>query len=307
MLIDETHKKWFTVTLIILGVSAAAYVPYALTAPNGPTGGSWLGLTYGIVGYGFMIYAGLLMGRKKRPIWRIGKAQTWMRGHLWFGLASLPLILFHAGFHFGGALTWTLMVLFFFVWLSGIFGALMQNYIPRMMTVEVPMETIFEQIELVRDKLREEADRVVEAICGSVLEGMKTTVTATQAAPSLAGTVMSAPVGAPVLEVEEGSAIRLREFYEVEVIPFLESPDVGGSPLAEAKRAEAVFQQMRTLLPQAFHDAVDDLENICDEERGLNRQARLHHWMHLWLLVHIPMSLALLLLGAVHAVMALAY
>jgi hypothetical protein len=37
------------------------------------------------------------------------------------------------------------------------------------------------------------------------------------------------------------------------------------------------------------------------------RQELLHRWLHGWLLVHIPLSLALILLGAVHAVMALRY
>jgi hypothetical protein len=53
------------------------------------------------------------------------------------------------------------------------------------------------------------------------------------------------------------------------------------------------------------HDVLTDLENICDEARQLLRQERLHRWLHGWLLLHIPLSLALILLGAVHAVMAL--
>jgi hypothetical protein len=36
-------------------------------------------------------------------------------------------------------------------------------------------------------------------------------------------------------------------------------------------------------------------------------QERLHHWLHGWLLVHIPLSLALIGLGFVHAVVALRY
>jgi hypothetical protein len=52
---------------------------------------------------------------------------------------------------------------------------------------------------------------------------------------------------------------------------------------------------------------LQDLEDICDEARQLVRQEQLHHLLHGWLLVHIPISLALILLGAVHAVMALRY
>jgi hypothetical protein len=64
---------------------------------------------------------------------------------------------------------------------------------------------------------------------------------------------------------------------------------------------------VRTLLPAAAHGTLADLEDICDEARQLRKQEQLHHWMHYWLLIHIPLSLALILLGAVHAVMALRY
>jgi len=64
---------------------------------------------------------------------------------------------------------------------------------------------------------------------------------------------------------------------------------------------------LRTLLPAAGHAALEDLSDICDEARQLRRQELLHHWLHDWLLLHIPLSLALILLGAVHAVMALHY
>ena len=306
MLIDDTHKKWFVATLVVMGVSTAVYIPYAMTAPNGPTGGSWLGLTYGIVGSALMLFAGALSVRKKWRIQRIGKAQTWMRGHLWLGTISLPLILFHAGFAFGGALTSVLMWLFIFVIVSGFAGAALQHYLPRLMTSQVPMETIFEQLPDIRAKLKDEADQLVDSICAPV-EGRAPAAARTPALSLGSGTVVAVPVGAAVAEVEEAAAHRLREFYTNEVVPFLEHPDLGGSELAEAKRAEAVFRQLRTLLPATFHPVVADLENICEEERQLTRQVKLHHWLHGWLMLHLPISFALLLLGTVHAVMALAY
>ena len=305
MLIDQTHRKWIVATLLILSVSTALYIPYHLFWPNGPSGGSWPGLTYGIVGSALMLFAGALSVRKKWRIWRIGQAQTWMRGHLWLGLISLPLILFHAGFAFGGALTSVLMWLFIFVIVSGIAGAALQHYLPRLMTSQVPMETIFEQLPDIRAKLKDEADQVVDAICAAV-EG-RAPAPARTPSLSLGGTVVAAPLGAAVVEVEEAAAHRLREFYTNEVVPFLEHPDLGGSELAETKRADAVFRQMRTLMPAAFHPAVDDLESICEEERQLTRQAKLHKWLHTWLMIHLPVSFALLLLGTIHAVMALAY
>jgi hypothetical protein len=64
---------------------------------------------------------------------------------------------------------------------------------------------------------------------------------------------------------------------------------------------------LRTVLPSDAHDATRKLEEICEEERQLRRQVRMHHWQHGWLLLHVPLSLALLLLGCVHAIMALRY
>jgi len=60
-------------------------------------------------------------------------------------------------------------------------------------------------------------------------------------------------------------------------------------------------------MPPATHEVLADLENICEEERQLTRQRRLYLWLHGWLLVHVPLSVALIVLGGVHAVVALRY
>ena len=95
MLIDRTHRGWIVGCLIALLIATAIYIPYARASLHGPTGGSVLGLTYGILGFALMIFAGLLGARRKVPMWRLGRAATWMRGHIWLGLLSFPLILFH--------------------------------------------------------------------------------------------------------------------------------------------------------------------------------------------------------------------
>jgi len=273
--IDHTHRKWLAASLIILGVSIAIYVPYAVRAPQGPTGGSALGLTFGIVGSAFMLFAGLLAGRKKFPIWRLGRAQAWMRGHLWLGLLSLPVILFHAGFRFGGPLTSVLMWLLIIVVASGLFGAVLQHYLPHMMTAQVPGETIFEQIQHVRDQLVASADETIAAAEASA-------------------------------NAEE-SAAPLADFYRREMRPFLESRGKRHQLLSNPDRSRSTFEGLRMLLPLGFQDAAKRLEQICEEERQLRRQSLLHHWLHGWLMLHIPLSFALLLLGVVHAITALRY
>ena len=99
----------------------------------------------------------------------------------------------------------------------------------------------------------------------------------------------------------------LRNFFERELKPFLESPGARGSALGDAAQARSAFAQLRTLAPASLHTTIEDLEGICEEERQLTRQSHLHLWLHGWLLLHIPLSLALILLGAIHAAMALRY
>src|SRR5579863_8339615 len=125
MIIDRTHRPWIAMSAGIFVLTAIAYAWYAAGSPAGPRGGSPLGLTFGIAGYALMLFAGLLGARKKVPVWRLGRAQTWMRGHLWLGLLSFPLILFHGGFAYRGPLTALLMLLLLVVIVSGLVGAVL--------------------------------------------------------------------------------------------------------------------------------------------------------------------------------------
>jgi len=311
MRIDETHRVWLVASVLILGATTAVYVLYALEAPHGPRGGSPLGLTFGIIGFGFMIYAGLLGARKQVPVWRLGRAQTWMRGHLWLGLLALPLILFHAGFHFGGPLTSILLWLLIITVASGVFGAILQHYVPRLILERVPMETIYDEIDRIRMQLREEAEGFMEDLCGNAPEAVGV-ITAqeqdmelraggyTALRPSRTGT------GAQYKLTEE-EVEPVRSFYTAELLPFLVHPEGPDSRLADETRALGAFSKLRMLVPAAAHPVIANLESLCDEERQLTRQVRLHRLLHIWLLLHIPLSLALLLLSVFHVVIALRY
>lgn len=294
MRIDHTHRKWLAASLIIFGVATAVYIPYAVHSPSGPRGGSAIGLAFGIIGSAFMVFAGLLAARKKVPIWRLGRAESWMRGHLWLGLLSLPIIFFHAGFHFGGPLTSVLMVLLVIVVASGVFGAALQHYLPHLMTKQAPGETIFEQIDHVRQQLAADADRLAAAAFGAA----EPSVQAERGGLALAV--------AAEIAVDENVA-PLRNFYVLEIHPFLSSHGKGRALLSDPDRAQSAFESLRTLVPAELRETTRKLEAICEEERQLRLQSRLHYWLHGWLMMHIPLSFALLLLGCVHAIVALRY
>jgi hypothetical protein len=304
--IDHTHRKWFIVSLVILAVAVIAYIPYRHWAPQGVSGGSAMGLLYGSVGFAFMIFAGLLGARKKVPIWRLGRAQTWMRGHIWLGLLSFPLILLHGGFKFGFGLTHWLMWIFLLVFLSGIFGAVLQHYMPRTIKERIPMETIYEQIGRVRGQLVEEANHLVEQACATLTGNLSDASVEQRAAAAAAGTMGGVTV-ATSLQIDEDSSGELRGFFQNKLKPFLERYGARRQPIANRDMAKTMFDQLRLLLPANLHSTVEDLENICEEKRELDQQTLYHRILHGWLLVHIPLSYAVLVLGAIHAIKALAY
>lgn len=286
MRIDSTHRRWILFTLALLIAAVAAYVPYVLRhSINGPRGSTWPGLAYGGVALALMLYATALGLRRKVRSRNFGRAETWLRGHVWLGLLAYPLVFLHAGFRLGGSLTVVLIVLFTIVVLTGIHGIIVQTIIPRMMTVQVPNEVVYDQMPTYLARLQEEALRAVTDVAGPV--------------PG------SAPAGAKakVKEPVEGSE-PLMAFYQAEVAPYLVS---GRGRLATVPSRKALFAHARALAGVGTHDALTHIETLCEERRTLAVQTSLHRWLHGWLVIHLPAAAALMILSVIHAVAAVYY
>jgi hypothetical protein len=198
------------------------------------------------------------------------------------------------------------MWLFVFVFASGLLGAALQHFMPRVHTTQLPMETIYEQIDRVRGQLAEEATRLVDETCAA-LEGDVSSATENQRAMAAGAGANWDVTVASGMQVDEKASDELRRFLQVEIQPFLGRAGAHGTRLGTSTLAAAMFRQLRVLVPPNLHSNIDDLENISEEKRQLDRQSRLHKILHGWLLVHIPLSYALLLLGAWHAVAALRF
>jgi hypothetical protein len=278
LLIDTTHRRWMLVTAALAVGLTAAYVWLYRRAPGGLTGGSPVGLWYAAIGSGLMVFAGLLPALRRVPSWWwLGSRRAWLRGHIWLGLLSGVVILCHSGFRWGGMLEIALWIVLITVLVSGVTGLLAQQFLPRLITTRAPAEAPFEQIPHLCLTMRKKADGIVDGLCG--------------------------PAGAK----DEGLG-SLRRFYEDEVRPFLAPGYRRTSPLADPLRAETAFARLRALPALSAAGApLTTLAALCDERRQLGEQERVYHWLHAWLLVHVPLSGALLVLGAAHAVMSLYY
>ncbi|MBY0524358.1 MAG: hypothetical protein K2R98_13210 [Gemmataceae bacterium] len=319
MLIDSKnwrpHRPWVFFTIIATVLATVWYVRSSQVAREWLGGSSIPGFTFGIIGGLICAFEMLLWWRKKVRVWRIGRTQVWMRAHIWLGLLSVPLLVFHSGFRWGGLLSTVLMVLFLIVIVSGVWGLAMQQVLPRIMLHDVPAETIYSQIDYIVAQLTADAERLVIATCGPAPgedvnapsdepgEEAYLTIGAVRTAGQVQGKVLQTRVPtAPVPNTEP-----LRIFFYERVKPYLRHGKRSDSPLKHPVRSEGLFRNLRTLLPPGASETVDALVGGVEQRRQLDRQAQLHFWLHNWLWLHLPLAAALIILMLVHIFVALKY
>jgi hypothetical protein len=201
-ILNRAHIPWFVFVVaaaifaawIYLGNFAPQKLPAGLRLPSAFTqtpsehrsvGGTPVGLIFGATAFMIFIFAGLLGARKKVVLWRLGTLQRWMRAHIWLTLLTVPLVLFHSGFRFGGPMTTLLVVLYAVVMISGIYGLVLQHQLPHIMKERLPAETVYEQIPHIRAQLVTAAEKMRDSFKPAPLE--KTDAGAP--APSAAKTV----------------------------------------------------------------------------------------------------------------------
>jgi hypothetical protein len=309
------HKPWLVLFVAALIAASVWFLVAGLGRPEWPGGSSLPGLTFGIVGGLIILFEFLLWLRKKVRVWRIGRAQAWLRAHIWLGLLCLPLLIYHSGLRFGGTLSTVLLLLVIIVVASGVWGLILQQLLPQRMLEDIPAETIYSQIDRLSEQLTSEAEQLVRLTCGpgpgeepqppplADGGGMHMVVGAVRSAGKVQGMVLATRTPTePIPEAEP-----LRVFFRNTAAPFLRGGARSGSPLASAGPAAVMFQDLRTKVPPAAQDSVAVLESFCNQRRQWDEQARLHFWLHNWLWVHFPLSVALVVLMFVHIVVALKY
>lgn len=329
MLIDRQnlpkHYRWITFCTAIFIALTVWYVASAIAMGMLPTGGTAPGFTCGAIGGIICVFEFLLWPRKIWRRCRFGRTQIWMRAHIWLGLLSLPLVIYHTGGHLGGAVSTITLTLFLVVIASGIFGLWVQTVVPRRMLEDVPAETIHSQIDNVAEQFAREARRLVNATCGVADESPDgvtsdygtseeeveaevvtagVTIGAVRSAGRVHGKVLQSmrlPQG-PI----EGSEM-LRDFYAEHIDPFLKSGSDSGSPLAFRDRSTVMFQDLKTVVDPEGRGIIDALESLCEQRRQFSHQSRLHRRLHSWLWIHLPLSMALMVFLFIHAYVAWKY
>jgi hypothetical protein len=198
-----------------------------------------------------------------------------------------------------------LLVIYGIVMVSGFYGLALQHFLPRLMKEQVPLETIFEQIPHIRNQLREMAEELrknVEPAAAAVLPA-----TAPVPIPAgAAGVATQAPAIAMIAETTPDSSMEvLREFLDEAALPYLKAKRGDRFLLGSQRVSDDQFRLLKISISAEWQSKVEQLQGWCDERRQLDLQTKIQHWLHGWLLVHIPFSIILLLFTAWHAIAAL--
>jgi hypothetical protein len=283
-----------------------------------PGGGSKCGMAFGILAAAIMVFEVLIWPRKKVRSWRLGSARAWMRGHIWLGLLTIPLVVLHTGFTVGGQLNILLMILFAVVIVSGLFGLALQQFLPRIMMERVPAETIYSQIEFVAEQSYWSAVDLVEAVCGEPVPVDKSKRPGKQeveAAPAFVTVGALREVGSVVGRSLQTLAVAtalieggvLIENFASTIGPYLLKGGKSKSTLCSSAASAAYFRRLRSALPAEATGVIDALEGLCEQRRQYDLQRQLHAWMHGWLVIHAPLSVVLVGLMFLHIIVALKY
>jgi hypothetical protein len=253
------------VWLVLLSIAAyVAWVP-----PTGHNGGTWLGYTLGTIAALLIIWLMLLGIRKRRygpGHWSLG---AWLSAHVYLGLSLLVLATLHAGFQVGWNIHTLAYVLMIIVILSGVWGVIAYARLPRLIT---------------------------ENRLGQSFEG----------------------IGVEIIELDQQCAelaSDLGDAFAAEVRRSRDESKIGGSlrrqlggrdPNCGTTKAVATVRELAAKVPAEQRGAAQSLLEALGRKQELLRRARLDvrykALLDIWLVLHVPLSFALLAALIAHIV-----
>ena len=202
---------------------------------------------------------------------KFGYARVWLTLHIYGGLLFLLLMFLHTGFHLPhGPLAWWLWSVSLFTVLSGLLGRGLQRWIPKVLASGLSVEVLYERIPALVNQLRHNS----EALC-------------------------------------EESEASVQAFYQKHLAAAMAKPhrhfiyfvDITGGIQGRLAR----LHYLHGFLEHDDAERLDQLEANYKAKLEIDAHFTLQQALRLWLYLHVPPALLLLLLVGIHVFSVLYY
>jgi len=235
----------------------------------------WPAYAY-LTGWGLfavILFLSVYNGRKKLPFLPLGSSETWLQLHIYLGLLTAIIFLFHIRFHPPhGGFEGTLASLYLLVMVSGIFGLAVTRTFPRRLTARGG-EVIYEKIPALRYRLREQAETIATG--------------------------------------GENPSIALADFYALRLALFFAGPRNFAHHLMESRGPlnllTGELEELRRYLGETEGRSLDQLLALVRQKDALDYHQALQRTLKLWLFIHLPLTWSLLIFSFVHIALVYAF
>ena len=222
----------------------------------------------GYILFGLFIFLGALNSRKKMSMIPLGRASLWLSAHVVFGITAIGLFWLHIGTIWPvGLYEQVLTAIFYLVAISGVIGFLLYRIGARQLT-QSGVEVIYERIPRELYDIREQSEKIV-------------------------------------LEcTEETGSDTLAKHYEDTLSWFFRKPRFYWQNIFGLQSA-AHWMRFHAATVVRYLDEkemahFDELMTLISVKRKIDHHYAAQDLMKKWLLIHLPLSIALLVLASWH-------
>lgn len=283
---------------------AVCFLAYGLYDPvHGHSGNTWLGYALGTIGAGLIGWLAWFGVRKRQLAHGYGTAQAWASAHVYLGLALVVVATLHTGFQLGWNIHTLAYALMLLVIATGIYGVLVYATLPGQITInrrKLDPKGMLAEVK----RLDESALRLAQKIDPETRLLVSQSVSRVQ----IGGTWWQQLTGRYELPGELGALGAMLKKKAAEVL----TADTGGR--AEGGDNRTLFMVADRMFEAGRNPKSEELQkllNIIAQRKALverlNRDITLRARMYIWLYLHVPLSVGLLVALLAHVVSVFLY
>ncbi len=286
-LLKYKKYRYLSLSLILIVSAAVIYLTQGIEQPA--NGGTWQGYTLGIFSAFLVLLLTYLGIRKRSYSSRMGTVEGWTSAHVFLGTSLLLIATLHAAFQVGWNIHTLAYVLMIAVILSGFYGLFTYLHYPQVMSKNNnggSQESWLQELAQIDDEIKNRSGSCRAEIRLLVLSAIENT--------KISGSLFSQ------LTRSDNSKIKIQSESD---------------KYTSNKNQERVISYLARALPNSLNhaeaSAIDGILSKFSRRQRLlkiiKRNLQIKAYLKVWLLFHVPLTIALLAALTVHILVVFIY